>query len=187
MIYKKTDELKSKSIIFANLELISEMKTEGKSYEDIASAINISISTLYKYLNYNKYINTSKRLSIEEKSKLDCLNTIGDDLNTEQVKGALYKSCFDRVIDYKDCLVDRSGVEHIINRQLVIPANVSAQRFWLINKRGNEWKNENAQLNLTAGDGSVKSINIAFSDSNDKESQTRIANIESELKSNNSK
>ena len=60
MIYKKTDELKSKSIIFANLELISEMKTEGKSYEDIASAINISISTLYKYLNYNKYINTDR-------------------------------------------------------------------------------------------------------------------------------
>lgn len=176
--------LKSKKAIFDNLDLIESKRLEGISYDDIAGLINISTTMLYRYINYNKYINVNKILSTEDKIKLDALNTIGDDTKADKVKDCLYKSCFDRVIDYKDCIVDRLGVEHTISRQLVVPANVSAIRFYLINRKGNEWKNENSQLNLTAGDGSLKSINVTFSENSDAANQERVASIEHALKSN---
>src|SRR5574344_918673 len=183
---KKEPKIKPKEIILNNIDKINEMLFEGKTISDIAPLIGLSYYSLYSYTHYYKYKNISNKLTEKEKDKITSLVNI-DDSQTEHVKDSLYKSCFDRVVNYNDCIVDKNGDEHHIVRQLVIPANISAMRFWLINRKSNEWKNENSQLNLTAQDGSVKSINISFNDNNDQPTKERIASIEQGLEANETK
>ena len=180
---KKEPKIKPKDIILNNSEKISELSFSGVPLTDIASIIGVSYYSLYRYLNYYKYKEIENKLREEEKTKLSSMLII-DDPKTCNIKDSLYKSCFDRKVKYFDTIVDKEGEEHHIERELVIPANVSAMRFWLINRKGNEWKNENSQLNLTAQDGSVKSINISFNDNNDQPSKERIASIENGLEAN---
>lgn len=121
---------------------------DGLSNEQIAKNMGINVSTLYDW--QKKYGEFAEAL---KKSK---------EIADRQVENALFKSCLDRVITVKKCF----KVKHVkydngkrvaedeevvmAEEEVPIPANTTAQIFWLSNRMPGSYKRNPVDNNSSA-------------------------------------
>lgn len=149
---------------------ISGWAKDGLSNEQIAGNMSINVSTLYEW--QKKYSEFAEALKISK------------DIADRKVENALYKSCMDRVITVKKAF----KVKHVkydngkrvsedeevvsVEEEVHIPANTTAQIFWLKNRKAEDWrdKRETALTGANGGPVEVKSMT-------DEEVDARLAEL----------
>ena len=103
--------------------------------EEIATAFDITRSTLYKWSKAN--------------SDLQSALTEGKKVADDRVENSLYEQCFDRPTVEETTEYDENGnVVKRIRKTKVIPASVNAIQYWLANRSEGKWK-ARQQLELT--------------------------------------
>lgn len=136
-----------------NLEKLEEWAGNGLFDKQIAHNMGIGIATLYKYKN--------KYPEIDEAIKR------GKEVIDVEVENALYKKCLGYNVKVKKCFkvknvkYNENGRKIEENEEIVekeeevhIPADTTAQIFWLKNRKAKEWRdkisyeNENNDVNV---------------------------------------
>lgn len=117
------------------LERITQLAREGKTLSEIATELDITRMTLYRW----------SKSSNELQSAL----TEGKKVADARVEDSLYEQCFDRPTLEETIEYDSQGavVKRTV-RKRVIPANVTAIQYWLANRSEGKWK-ARQQLELT--------------------------------------
>ena len=129
---------------------ISGWAKDGLTNEQIAELMGISETTLYEW--QNKYPEFADALKVNK------------DIADRKVENALYVSCQDRVIKVqkafkvKHVKYDKgkrvSEDEEVVmaEEEIHIPANTTAQIFWLKNRKPEKWRDKN-ETELTGANG----------------------------------
>lgn len=113
---------------------------DGLTNEQIAENMGISATTLYEWKN--KYAEFAEALKINK------------EIADRYVENALYKSCMDRVIKVRKAFKVKhvkydngkrvSEDEEVVTaeEEVPIPANTTAQIFWLKNRKPEDWRDK---------------------------------------------
>lgn len=131
------------------LEKIKRWAVEGLVNEDIAHNMGISSFTFYEW----------KKKFPEMSEALSAAKEVAD----ERVVNALYQNAIG--FKYKEEMVTNKG--DVVEVERYSKPNVSAQIFWLKNRRQDEWR-DNKNLDVS---GSLENevIFVGFDDEDDKE------------------
>ena len=129
------EEVKEEILSPEGLERVKALAKEGKTLTEIATAFDITRSTLYKWSKAN----------LDLQSAL----TEGKKVADDRVENSLYEQCFDRPTVEETTEYDENGnVVKRIRKTKVIPASVNAIQYWLANRSEGKWK-ARQQLELT--------------------------------------
>lgn len=130
-----------------NLARIESMLSAGADIKDVAKAIGVGYSTLWKYLDEAK--KGSKRYeALKEAFARGCVPA------REKVESALFRSATGYTVKVlKHYKVKKSETDPVTGRktgereelmaaydEVHVPGNVTAQMFWLANRASEEWK-----------------------------------------------
>ena len=110
------------------LLLIEGWAREGLFDKDIAKKMNVSEATLNNY----------KKKFPEVKEAL----RKGKELVDFEIENALYKRAIGYTIVITEQKIDRNGCVHDLKRDLHIPGDVTAQIFWLKNRKKAQWRDK---------------------------------------------
>lgn len=128
------------------LNKIKEWAVEGKTNQEIANKMGIGVSTLYEWLN--KHVELTEALKVSKE-------VIDDQVEDTLLKRALgYMSTETRTETYKD------GSTKVITTTKEILPDVTAQIFWLKNRRRDQWR-DRQDLEHTGKDGGDIKIELA--------------------------
>lgn len=120
------------------LVVIEGWAREGLSDEQIAKNMDISTSTLYEWKK--KHPEFSEALS---KSK---------DVADYEVENALYKKAIGYAVTLPQQKVSRDGEIIEYEQTIYIQPDVTAQKFWLVNRKPESWR-DRQQTEVTGKDG----------------------------------
>lgn len=153
------DEMRTKK----GLKKLTEMSRKGYTMEQISGRYGLCRSTLFEWMK--KYPEIREAL-IEGKKVAD-----------EAVEQALYDSCFDHKVNeiYVEKDADGVVVKSTVKTK-IIPANITAQQYWLANRKGDVWKAKQ-QLELVGNNNPIQ-INLVddlkpFNKSETEQSETK--------------
>lgn len=110
------------------LILIEGWAREGLFDKHIAEKMGVSEATLY---NYKKKYPEIKEALRKGKEVVDF-----------EIENALYKRAIGYTIRIKEDKVDKNGDIHECERDLHIPGDVTAQIFWLKNRKRMQWRDK---------------------------------------------
>lgn len=110
------------------LILLEGWARDGLTIENIAHNIGITAKTLYEWKNaYSEISNALKK---------------GREVSDYIIENALFKSALGYdVIEYED-KIDAMGVMQRCEKKRHVPANTTAQIFWLKNRRPDKWRDK---------------------------------------------
>lgn len=108
------------------LILIEGWARDGLTEDQIAKNMGISPKTLYNW-------KTSKLLILQALKK-------GKEVIDFEVENALLKRALGYTITIEEEKIDKYGDVHILKKNVHIPADTTAQIFWLKNRKPNKWK-----------------------------------------------
>ena len=118
--WKKDGELKDKLI------LIQGMARDGLTQQQIANNLGISIDTLIE--NKKKYSEFNDALKK------------GKEVIDFEVENALLKRALGYTITINEDKLDKDGCVHTLQKEVHIPADTTAQIFWLKNRKKEQWR-----------------------------------------------
>ena len=128
------------------LNKIKDWAIEGKTNQEIAGKMGIGVSTLYEWLN--KHIEIVEALKVSKE-------VVDDQVEDTLLKRALgYMSTETRTETYKD-----GSIKVITTTKEILP-DVTAQIFWLKNRRREQWR-DRQDLEHTGKDGGGIKIELA--------------------------
>lgn len=110
------------------LLLLEDWARQGLFDEQIAKNMGISEATLYNY----------KRQYPEIKEAL----RKGKEVVDIEVENAMLKRAIGYTITITEQKIDKDGFVHDLTRDLHIPGDVTAQIFWLKNRRRTQWRDK---------------------------------------------
>lgn len=110
------------------LTLLEGWARDGLTDEQIAHNMGIATSTFYDWKN--KYSEISKSL---KKSK---------EIVDIEVENALLKRALGYTITIKEQKIDKDGCVHNLEKDVHIPADTTAQIFWLKNRKKQQWRDK---------------------------------------------
>lgn len=114
-----------------NLILLEGWARDGLTDEQIAHNIGVTVTTLYNWKNKHVEIfNALKK---------------GKAVADYQVENALYKSAMGYDVEEWEEKIDSAGVVHKLHKLRHIPANSTAQIFWLKNRKPEQWRDKPAE------------------------------------------
>ena len=137
--------------ILPNLDKISSMAEQGADDAEIARAVGIHRQTFGSYLAKGRQADqkrkTGKDLSEKERKFLDFFDcyatahTVPDAI----VEAALFNSCRDHIVRRRVIIskeYDEKGnvVREVREEEMLVPASVPAQQFYLANKKRKDWE-----------------------------------------------
>ena len=128
------------------LNKIKDWAVEGKTNQEIASKMGIGASTLYEWLNKHPEIVEALKVSKE---------VVDDQVEDTLLKRALgYLTIETRTETYRD-----GSIKVITTTKEILP-DVTAQIFWLKNRRRDQWR-DRQDLEHTGKDGGGIKIELA--------------------------
>lgn len=110
------------------LTLLEGWAREGLTDEQIANNIGISRSTLFEWRKKNQNISNALKK--------------GKEVVDIEVENALLKRALGYTITLKEQKVDKDGCIHDLVKDVHIPGDVTAQIFWLKNRRKQQWRDK---------------------------------------------
>ena len=110
------------------LILLEGWARSGLTDEQIAKNIGIATSTFYEW--------KKKELEFSEALKK------GKEVIDFEVENALLKRALGYTITIKEEKLDKDGCVHTLEKDVHIPADTTAQIFWLKNRKPNTWKDK---------------------------------------------
>lgn len=110
------------------LILLEGWARAGLTNEQIAHNIGINVKTLYDWQN--------KKEIIRETLKK------GKEVVDIQVENALFKRALGYTITITEQKVDKDGCVHDLKKDVHIPGDVTAQIFWLKNRKPKIWRDK---------------------------------------------
>ena len=110
------------------LTLLAGWAREGLTDEQIAHNCNIRRQTLYDWMK--KYPDISDTL---KKNK---------EIVDYEVENALLRRALGYTIELTEDKLDRDGCVHTLTKEVHIPADTTAQIFWLKNRKRDKWKDK---------------------------------------------
>lgn len=139
--WKKNNELESK------LLLIEGWSRNGLTQQQIAKNLDINVDTLIEYKK--KYTDFSDALKK------------GKEVVDIEVENALLKRALGYTVTLKEQKLDKDGCIHDLVKDVHIPADTTAQIFWLKNRKPDKWRDkvvdtENEEAITNASDILVK-------------------------------
>lgn len=145
---------KYESHVAPYIDKIAAWAEKGATAKDIAKKLNIAYSTFRKYIELGEK-GEEGFVALKEAFAQAC------EVPDDEIENSLYKLCtgynaeIQKTFKVKEVLYDPETGKKISEREKLIkgvdevhvPANVSAQMFWLTNRRGDRWsyKPEKAQ------------------------------------------
>ena len=111
-----------------NLLLLEDWARQGLFDEQIAKNMGVSEATLY---NYKKKYPEIKEALRKGKEVVDI-----------EVENAMFKRAIGYTITINEQKVDKDGFVHDLKRDVHIPGDVTAQIFWLKNRRRQQWRDK---------------------------------------------
>ena len=111
-----------------NLLLLEDWARQGLFDEQIAKNMGVSEATLY---NYKKKYPKIKEALRKGKEVVDI-----------EVENAMFKRAIGYTITINEQKVDKDGFVHDLKRDVHIPGDVTAQIFWLKNRRRQQWRDK---------------------------------------------
>ncbi len=127
------------------LNELTAVAKSGLTLENIGRYFGISRMTLWHWCKDNAQM-------------MEALND-GRKRADQFVENALYDACFDHKVN--EIFVEKDADGNIVKTTVktkIIPANITAQQYWLSNRRSDTWK-ARQQLDVTS-DGAPIKINI---------------------------
>lgn len=110
------------------LSKIQSWALSGLTNEQIANNMGISVKTLYEWANkYSDFSDALKRAK-----------TIAD----EEVENALYKRALGYTVTLNKQKVTKDGIAVDCIEEMHIPADTTAQIFWLKNRKPEKWRDK---------------------------------------------
>ena len=129
------------------LTLLTGWARQGLTNEQIANNMGINVSTLYDYINkYNEISNALKK---------------GKEVVDFEVENALLKRALGYTITLKEQKVDKDGCIHDLQKDVHIPADTTAQIFWLKNRMSVHWRDKIEVNNSNHEEINKQLLNIA--------------------------
>ena len=110
------------------LLLLEDWARQGLFDEQIAKNMGISEATLYNYKNKHPEIKEALRK--------------GKEVVDIEVENAMFKRAIGYTITINEQKVDKDGYVHDLKRDVHIPGDVTAQIFWLKNRRKQQWRDK---------------------------------------------
>ena len=111
------------------LTLLEGWARDGLTDEQIMHNMGIqSKSTFYGYKK--RYSNISNALKK------------GKEVADYEVENALFKRALGYTIQVKEQKIDRDGCVHDLVKDIHVPADVTAQIYWLNNRKPKQWRNK---------------------------------------------
>ena len=124
MAKSKADEWLEKD----KLTLLEGWARNGLTDEQIANNIGISRSTLFEWRKNNQDISNALKK--------------GKEVVDIEVENALLKRALGYTVTLKEQKVDKDGCVHDLVKDVHIPADTTAQIFWLKNRKKKEWRDK---------------------------------------------
>lgn len=110
------------------LTLLTGWARNGLTDEQIANNIGISRSTLFEWRKNNQDISNALKK--------------GKEVVDIEVENALLKRALGYTITLKEQKVDKDGCVHDLQKDVHIPADTTAQIFWLKNRMTRQWRDK---------------------------------------------
>lgn len=110
------------------LILLEGWARDGLTDEQIAKNIGISRASLYEW--------KKKEIDISDALKK------GKEVVDFEVENALLKRALGYTITIQEDKLDKNGRVHTLEKEVHIPADTTAQIFWLKNRKPNNWKDK---------------------------------------------
>lgn len=110
------------------LLLLEDWARQGLFDEQIAKNMGISEATLYNYKRQHPEIKEALRK--------------GKEVVDIEVENAMFKRAIGYTITINEQKVDKDGFVHDLKRDVHIPGDVTAQIFWLKNRRKQQWRDK---------------------------------------------
>ena len=123
------------------LTLLEGWAREGLTDEQIANNIGISRSTLFEWRKNNQDISNALKK--------------GKEVVDYEVENALLKRALGYTIKLKEQKIDKDGCVHDLEKDVHIPADTTAQIFWLKNRRKMQWRDKVEYENTSANKNGV--------------------------------
>lgn len=110
------------------LSKIQSWALSGLTNEQIADNMGVNVSTIYEWCNkYPEFANALKRAK-----------SIAD----EEVENALYKRALGYTVTLNKQKVTKDGIAVDCIEEMHIPADTTAQIFWLKNRKPEKWRDK---------------------------------------------
>jgi hypothetical protein len=110
------------------LILLEGWARDGLTNGQIANNIGIDERTLYRW---------------KEKESLICQSLKkGREVADYEVENALFKRALGYTIQIKEQKIDKDGCVHDTTRDMHVPADTTAQIYWLKNRKPKEWRDK---------------------------------------------
>jgi hypothetical protein len=110
------------------LLLLEDWARQGLFDAQIAKNMGISEATLYRYKANHPEIKEALRK--------------GKEVVDIEVENAMFKRAIGYTITINEQKVDKDGFVHDLKRDVHIPGDVTAQIFWLKNRRRQQWRDK---------------------------------------------
>lgn len=110
------------------LILLEGWARDGLSNEQIAKNIGIAEKTIYEWKN--------------KESKICEALKKGKEVADYEVENALFKRAKGYTIEIREQKLDKDGIVHDLKREVHVPSDVTAQIYWLKNRRKDQWRDK---------------------------------------------
>jgi len=121
------------------LILLEGWARDGLTNEQIANNIGIDERTLYRWKDKESRICQSLKK--------------GKEVVDFEVENALYKRALGYTIQIKEQKLDKNGCIHDLIKDIHVPADTTAQIYWLKNRKPKEWRDKVVVENENNGSG----------------------------------
>ena len=111
-----------------NLILLEGWARDGLTFEQIAHNIGINVTTLRDWR--------------KKEPTISAILKKGREVVDYEVENALLKRALGYTITLKEQKVDKDGCIHDLQKDVHIPADTTAQIFWLKNRRKMQWRDK---------------------------------------------
>ena len=110
------------------LKLLEGWARNGLTNEQIAKNIGVNPKTIYDWMN--------KEPKIKQALKK------GKEVVDLEVENALFKRAIGYTITIMEQKIDKDGMVHDVIRDVHVPGDVTAQIFWLKNRKKHDWRDK---------------------------------------------
>lgn len=147
---KTKNEKRPKNLYYAKvlpkLEIIKGWYRNGADDNTVASNLNIGRST---YALYKSQYDELYQASLEGKEEADI-----------KVESALYKRAIGYTVTLKEEKLDKNGDVRVLEKDMHVPGDTTAQIFWLKNRLPKQWRDKQESIEIASvDDGFVDALN----------------------------